>query len=130
MRCWFLIFDFTASNGIAIETIPFIYFFFFLCGQSTAKGGRKFCVGGGESGPEDHESSRVEASLMTLINSFADAAHTNEPLTKGARTSRSRLAPYKSSAQKEKVHLKSNGNLYRIDIELMKRVKLSYFIYL
>lgn len=102
----------------------------FFCGQSTAKGGRKFCVGGGESGPEDHESSRVEASLMTLINSFADAAHTNEPLTKGARTSRSWLAPYKSSAQKEKFHLKSNGNLYRIDIVLMKRVKLSYFIYL
>lgn len=44
MRCWFLIFDFTASNGIAIETIPFIYFFFFFAARAQQKGAESFAL--------------------------------------------------------------------------------------
>jgi len=65
-----LIFHFTASSyGIGIETISFIF-------VGGVIGKEKVLLGGGW---QVLRRGRVEASLMTPINSFVDAAHTNEP---------------------------------------------------
>jgi len=65
-----LIFHFTASSyGIGIETISFIFVGGVIGKEKVLLGGDWQVLWRG----------RVEASLMTPINSFVDAAHTNEP---------------------------------------------------